>query len=363
MATLSTECEVYDGLFEYFRPDDWVELHVEPGNTSHDYYKFLVNPAGVRTDMACFADADRSWNGEWRAAAGKTQGAWTVEMFVPTAAFNRKPIGSQWRVNVARRRASTKKRIVWTGNRIPATWPVLGGFNPKAKHFAYKASDILVKPTGNRSEGTCSIRVSNMTGAKVELRPVFRIMRPGSARGHVPHGSGPREDIRMDAVEITDGADRVIEGLIRIGPEETVIAQLALYDNDGNLVFCTKDVGVRVRRYIGGPGPRLNYYTDEALCRLRFDVCSPTGVRKPTLVLLLNGKRVRSVPLKAGGGQVDAEIDLAGVPVGRHSVTAQLVDGGKVRRNPRPAASLRLTAGRNRLCLMGSHSCRSATAR
>ena len=331
LSKVRSGCEVPDGLFEYFRPDDWVEVLIDPGNTGHDYYWLLVNPAGRRTDLACFADPDRSWNGEWLAGADRGEGAWTAEVFVPIAALNRQPVASEWRINVARRRGCTGKRTVWAAkHRQPTTWPTLVGFEPSASRFSYRASELSVIPTDRPGEGKLRVELENLTGADVDLRPVFRVMRPGSARGYVPHGSGPREDVGAGPLRIAAGATGRVEGLARIDPEETILVQAAVFDHRGNLVFCTPDVGVRLKCRIGGPGPRFSYYTDEDRAGLRFDLRPPTGRRDLRLSVRANGRQVWSAPVRPGEQRVQADIDLTEIPEGRHRIVAQLTGGGTV---------------------------------
>ena len=328
---LRATCEVRDGLFAFFRPDDWVEVLIDPGNSGHDYYWLLVNPAGRRTDLACFADPDRSWNGEWQAAANREDGVWTVEIFIPVAAFNRKPIASVWRINVARRRACTGQTSVWTGkHRNPATWPTLDGFEPRAKRFAYRASGLSLVPADEPGKARLSVEIQNLTGAPVNMRPVFRIMRPGSARGYVPHGTGPREDVRAEPLALAAGMTGRIEATVRIDPDETIIAYVAVFDQRRNLVFCTPDVGVRLERRIGGPGPRYSYYTDEARAGLQFALRPPTGNRDLVLSVQLKDRDVWSTSVHSAKQRVNAEIDLTQIPAGRHRVVARLMDGGAV---------------------------------
>ena len=327
LSKLRATCEVHDGLFEFFRPDDWVEVLIDPGNTGHDYYWLLVNPAGKRTDLACFADPDRSWNGEWQAASGRGDGFWTVEVLVPVATFNRRRIASEWRINVARRRACTGHRSVWAGeHRKPATWPTLGGPEPSASRFAYRASDLSLIPADEPNQGTLLVEIENLTGAAVDLRPVFRVMRPGSARGYVPHGTGPREDVRVEPLSIGAGAARWIEGTVRIGPEQAIIVQAAVFDSRGNLVFCTPDEGVRLKHRIAGPGPRYTYYTTEARAGLWLDVRPPTPGQDLLLSLHTGGRQVWSESVASAEQRGQAEIDVTRMPAGRPRVVARLTN-------------------------------------
>ena len=331
LSKLRATCGAHDGLFEFFRPDDWIEVLIDPGNTGHDYYWLLVNPAGRRTDLACFADPDRSWNGEWQAAAGRGEGVWTVEVFVPVAAFNRKRIASEWRINVARRRACTGKRSVWAGeHRRPATWPTLGGFDPGASRFSYRASALSLAPADRPGQGKLSAEIENLTGAAVDLRPVFRVMRPGSTSGYVPHGTGPREDVQAGPLSIAAGAIGRLEGLVRIRPDETILVQAAVFDRRGDLVFCTPDVGVRLEHRIAGPGPRYSYYTDEARAGLWFDLRPPTGKQALLLSVHTRDRQVWSASVDPVEQRVQAEIDLTQIPEGSHRVAVRLIGGGTV---------------------------------
>lgn len=338
VSALRADCEHHDGLFEWFRKDDWVELLVDPGDTGHDYYWLLVNPAGMKTDLCCLADPDRSWNGAWQAATGREEQAWTVEAFIPRAVFNRSQAGPRWGINLARLHVSTSqedehgnsisKRTVWRGaHRRPSTWTKLVVGDVPDKRFAYAVAPVILEADGTDGSARVSTTVRNLTGRDVALRCVFELARPARARGLVPHGWGPGEQLRPAPVSLPAGESRqVIAQTTQGDADEVVIAQALLYDSAGNLVFCSPDRGVRLRQAIDGPGPELSLYTGEPVARVRFELLE-FGPDKSLKLLLRRGDiEVACRDLPATEARIETSLDLERTPVGRYRLVAELTE-------------------------------------
>jgi len=331
LSSLVETCEVRDGLWEYFRRDDKVEILLDPSRTLHDYYWFQVNPKGIKTDICAQADPDRSWNGVWQVATGREKKAWTVEIFIPFVCFNRGYIGDEWGIHIARFIAHRNKRISWGGEyRKPWTWPVLKGLKRKQSIFNYEVSSLSLTPLPKPGWGKLSAKITNHTGSKVHLYPIFQIMRPCSSRGIFPQATGPREEIIFNPVILRDNASVNLSGKIKIDPEEIVLGQLILKDEKGHFVFCSRDRGFYLQHLIDGPGPEFNYYTNEIKARLRFNLRRIGKKMQLNLILLSNGKEVLKHTLNADKSEIIYSIPIADIPIGRHKILARLVEDGKV---------------------------------
>ena len=121
---LTASCEMPDGLFEFFRCDDMLEIYIDPDRSGHDYYWFITNPQGNKTDLWAAADPDRSWNGVWETASQTSDDKWTAEFFFPYATFSRTALNSRFSLSLSRFKPQGMTRVRWGGEfRMPATWP------------------------------------------------------------------------------------------------------------------------------------------------------------------------------------------------------------------------------------------------
>ncbi len=328
ISNLQTTCEIRDGLFEYFRKDDWVELLLAPGNTGNDYYWFIVNAAGMQTDLCCQADPDRSWNGEWKAVTGHEDNIWTVEMFLPFPIFNRTIPGNKWRFNAARLYVggskSTHKRTIWRGqHRNPATWSTLTGVIPYFNKFNFKVSPLVIKPDIKQNCETITATVQNLTHTNLEIIPIFKITRPGSAMGLVPHGWGPSEYIPAGKF-FTRTNNITISAPINMNQDEIVIAQLLLRDKANNLLYTTRDIGISPQNIIDGAGPELNLYTTEKKANLLFNL-RQYGKNMQLIVNLEDAnKKILTHNIPAISPFVEDTIKIATLPPGTYKISAEL---------------------------------------
>lgn len=104
--------------------DDCIELLFDTANGHHTVYHIIVNSIGTVSDEKCM-DVDRSvagWNSHCRVKAGKSSGAWILEIAVPFRDFGITPcVGLDWGLNVCRARyAGAKEYSSWS--------PTPGGF-------------------------------------------------------------------------------------------------------------------------------------------------------------------------------------------------------------------------------------------
>ena len=336
MDHLDSNCDVRDGLFEWFRKDDWIEILIDPSNSGYDYYWFLVNPSGMQTDLCAQAGPDRSWNGRWKAASGRTKKSWIAEIFIPFKTFNRGPTGNKWRFQIARLRVNSGKkyrpektlqsRTVWKGKyRKPSTWPVLTGMKLDPRLFAFEISPLSIKPIGNTAGARIFAKITNHTANKITLRPVFEIMMPGMARGLVPHGTGPLRKITLGAITLKPTQTREISAPIHILPQQVAIASLGLYDNKGNLLACSRDRGIRLKCVLSGPGPRLSLYTTQKKAELKFKLAKWT---KTSFLKIRFAKKETIV--SASKPVVTTSININHLPPGKYAITVTLYSGKKI---------------------------------
>jgi len=92
--------------------DDSVEIFLQPDPTSTKYYQFVVNPLGSRYDGT---GRDRSWDGEWKAAAAKTRTGWSLELAIPFATLGagRPKPGEAWGFSVVRNEVAGGESSCW----------------------------------------------------------------------------------------------------------------------------------------------------------------------------------------------------------------------------------------------------------
>lgn len=107
--------------------DDSIEWFVSFGDEGAKYYQVAVNADGTVYDGIGF---DASWNGDYRAATGREEGAWTLEIAAPWATFGVPPPkpGTSLRVLVVRNRHAAQAEEV-------STWPVAPGSNHQPRLF------------------------------------------------------------------------------------------------------------------------------------------------------------------------------------------------------------------------------------
>ena len=329
---LSTKCEMPDGLFEYFRRNDMVEFFL--GNKAKgSYYWFRTNPAGAKTDIYSRSGSDRSWNGVWEVATGREKNAWTVEMFFPFTGFNRMPVEELDSFSIARYCPNKSIRSVWGGKyRKVKTWPklILKNYNKIAKKTDYMLKKLLIAENGTRYSGMLSATIVNKSGKEQTVKPEFRIMRPALARGYFPQANGPRVLCRNKAINVKAGGSTTISKKISIGAEETAIVQLLLKDKQGNLLFASRDYGLRVKHNIAGPGPEFSYYTKEKVARLRFLLRKTGKNMLLKLMLKANGKTIFTRKLKADKTEVNYILPVADIPLGKNKVVLKLLNGSKL---------------------------------
>ncbi len=333
---LDSNCNVRDGLFEWFKRDDWIELLIDPSDSPYDYYWFILNPSGLQTDLCAQAGLDRSWNGRWQAANGRTKSSWTAEIFIPFKTFNRGIVADKWRFQIARLRVNDGKkhrpenkpysRIVWEGKyRKPATWPTLTGMKLDPKLFAFKISQISIEPSGSMGQAVITSSITNNTSKQVKLRAAFEIMMPMLARGLVPPGTGPIKAIDLKNITLNPNQTHLISAPIHISPQQIVIASLGLYDNHNNLVACSRDRGIRLKCIIDGPGPRLSLYTTQKKANLKFHLKKWS---KNSILKISLGENEYNV--KATSYVVITSVDIANLAVGWHKIKVTLSEKRKV---------------------------------
>ena len=95
--------------------DDCVELFLIPPDSAFPgipivgtkYYYLLINSLGVQGDNVANFKVDQ-WDGQWQARTAREKDAWTVEMRIPFAELDARPVSeAPWKVNFTR----TQKRL------------------------------------------------------------------------------------------------------------------------------------------------------------------------------------------------------------------------------------------------------------
>lgn len=338
-----------DGLFEYFDNDDWLEVLIDPGLTGHDYYWLIVNAKGTRTDLCAIADPDRSWDGQWQVATHRDRQMWTAEFYLPYQMFSRTAdIKDEWALQIARRRINTGKSYT-TGeadatrtlsggsHRHPATWPRISGLPVSAMAQAVEVSALQIEPiAGASGQARLTAKVTALptppalstasdTDTAIPLRGVMHVMRPGSAKGLVPHGNGPRQHYVIDTVDLLPGETIELSANIAIDDDEVVIAYLALFDkNTGDLLHCTRDRGMRIAHVVGGPGPQYSLYSTEKQALVQLDLRQWGADHKLISTVMLESGELITQSHTATKPSIKLPIDLEAVPIGRHVLQIEM---------------------------------------
>lgn len=259
---LSATCEMPDGLFEFFRCDDMFEVYFSPVHGEHDYYWFMTNPQGNKTDLWAAGDPDRSWNGVWETASQVTEEEWIAEFFFPYATFNRTALSGPISLSLSRFHRQGMKRERWGGEfRMPQTWPEGRLEKPSAcVRQDIKLVNMRIADDNTPRKGMLTAELAGVP-ANRELHAVWRIMRPMKARGWSPEGNGPR--IELAATPAASGKNVTFSDRIDIEDDESLIAALALYLPTGELFWLSEDLALKKDHIIDGPGCEFNYYTTE----------------------------------------------------------------------------------------------------
>lgn len=90
----------------FYRGDDYLQLHIDPGHNHRTKYGFFSNPIGTRLDgIEGFSGSSwtTGWSAEWDLAAKMLDDRWVFEMRIPFGAMNfRKADGQSWGINFTR---------------------------------------------------------------------------------------------------------------------------------------------------------------------------------------------------------------------------------------------------------------------
>ena len=331
-AALVANCEMPDGLFEWFRKDDMVEIFLDPGRTGHSYYWFRVNPKGMKTDLCNTSGLDRSWNGVWNIATHLTKDTWSCEFFFPFVGFNRMPFAPECGFSIARFSPKGNKRVTFGGEyRKPKTWPVirLAGIGKALNAPALTCGSLQVAEIDKEGKGSISAEIVNLSNSPLTIYPEFRIMRPALARGYFPQANGPRSVFKPPCLTLDPKGKGDISTLIDINPDETLIATLVLKNSRGDILFVSPDKGLRLTRVIGGPGPEFSYFSNETVARFKFEL--PSALNGDVLKLSIehDDKKVCRKEIANPAGSCVVSFPLARIPKGNSTLKAELSREGK----------------------------------
>ena len=146
-------------------PDqDAIALILDTLNDNRTAYGFIVSPAGVRTDIAVFDDAENvtspwntDWNAFWEAASQQNENSWSVEMRIPFSSLRYKNQDGSVSMGLIlwRYRAYNVEYDIFPA--IPNTW----------RYSAYKPSQALdVKFKGVKTKHPIYIRPYTIGGVE-----------------------------------------------------------------------------------------------------------------------------------------------------------------------------------------------------
>jgi hypothetical protein len=325
---LIADCEIEDGLFEFFRKNDVIEVFFDPGITKQDYYWFQANPKGMKTDLWANADPDRSWNGNWEVATYREKGVWTTEFFFPYAGFNRTPFQTKTGFSIVRFFPENNARAIWGGEyRSPDTWPVLEIPAQKSMVPTFRSTAFTINDLNLPNKGELSVSIESDIDEPTTVYPEFQIMRPHLGVGLQPEGNGPRLVAKLEPVSLETNSKISLASVIDIEDEESLVATLVLKDVKGKVLFCSPDTMLRLNHRIGGDGPEFNYYTTEAEARARFHIFNATSDFVLQAEILSDGRSLLQKDFPVGQADVEVAIPLSEVPFGRNELLMTLRNG------------------------------------
>ncbi len=332
LGNLAKNCEVPDGLFEFFRRNDMVELFLGQKATGR-YYWFRTNPTGVQTDLYCRSGCDRSWNGVWKVASGREKDAWTVEMFFPFSGFNRLPFKSLDSFSIARFCPNKNVRSVYGGKyRKIKTWPqiYLKDYDATVPSPLFKLTNLEIAECPTNNSGIVNAVIINNSNKEQTVIPKLKIMRPSISRGYFPQANGPRAIASGKPIIIKPHAKTTFSHKISIGTNEVAIVQLLLKNQQGDILFASRDYGLRVKHIISGPGPEYSYYTKESNARLRFTLLQTGNNMRIKMTLAAQNRNVLTRWLDANGNEINTTIPVSEIPLGNNKIRMELFNNSKL---------------------------------
>lgn len=318
---LSSNCNIPDGLFEFFYPNDWIEIYIDPEQSGHDYYWFISNPTGNKTDFWAAADPDRSWNGVWKSASTVSNKEWVAEFYFPFATFNRTKLEKNFSLSMARLVPEGFKRQRWGGEfRMPQTWPKLQLEREDAIKIAnYDLQKMEITDPNKSQKGTLRAEVKG-TFPNDKVFAKWHIMRPMLTKTWAPEGNGPRFEIPANITEKKNDSKTIFENEIDIADDESLIACLAFYNSKNDLLWMSEDLAIRKQHTIGGPGCELNYYTSEKEInvQLLLQTVKPDYVLKAVL-FDSTGKEISHKEMRAEA-ELSFSFDATSLPIGTYTL-------------------------------------------
>jgi len=175
--------------------DDSIEafLGVEPGGK--EYYQFVANAVAARYEGR---GMDGSWDGEWRAAATREKGRWTLEIAIPFASIGVEPVpGKVLGFNLCRNDKSANQSL---------TWADLGGY---AFHRPDHFGRLIL---GRTPVGAAGVSVVFRKQDRLAARARLRNAGPDATTVRwLVSGSGGGRSFRVDRkLEIAPGGERMV---------------------------------------------------------------------------------------------------------------------------------------------------------
>jgi hypothetical protein len=310
--------------------DDCVEVLLAPTGNPDYYFHFAVNSRGASYDAVRHPvwGRDTGWDGLWTAAAAPTPEGWSAEIALPLATLAEAGTAEVWRMNLARK--------AWHGTSTPylapdaqceeSAWSCPYGWLHTPDRFGW-LKGVVVDPqtlalTARLISPAVLVPGPNPLRWKVsnrssELRSLEFQVRLGEAQANrycrVPARGETEVECTLMVPAPAQGPSRLQASLTDRASQRQVWGGLVPVQIRPALILI----------------PDRSFYTTEEQAFLRLDPA-------PSVLTQLDLAAHVSVPDADGrftGREVSwaepVEIDLRGLPVGRHPVRAELRAAGE----------------------------------
>jgi len=239
---------------------DWVAIGFDSRHDHASGYAFLLNAAGVQTDLMLYEDTNQSsdWDAVWDGAVGRDEQGWSAEFRVPLSALRFSSAPTQvWGFNVVRYISRKKEEDDWS--HVPQ------GVNANVSRWGHVDGIEGVKPRRTfelRPYFAASMRNQTPTGGR------FLGLGPGAEReGHGEFGVdlklGVTSSLTLDATVNPDfGQVEADPAVLNLSRFETFFPEKRPFFLEGADIF-EMPIQVFYSRRIGrppsglGPGDEL----------------------------------------------------------------------------------------------------------
>ena len=316
--------------------EDCVEVFLNPDHHHTLTYQYLVNPAGVVTDVVnrvkqdhlgrWRAQTDKSWNGSMRAATGRETGGWTAELAIAFADLGVARASGSWGFQLAREYGTKGDR---TRHRRFYAWTrVHDNFNEPSSlgRLAFASSplqfeQVLIPDPVTVGENPVSFAV--LAGAERNVS--------AQVQAEARTQDGKLVSTQSMPLELKRGERFRGELSVRLPAADRYAVTLVCRDRDGRAL---EQVGMPAMTQPPVSLTRDNVVIHDGCLNASMSVAAAGGPGENDLLMELVGSdgvlRLARLPLQAPIQQVDLAVTGLVLPPGDYAVRAQVFAGQRL---------------------------------